>query len=480
MRRHRSRVSALQAAIAAIVVIAAAVYLVFGGSVPFSGSPFVLHAVFTSNTQIHIPSPVRIAGVDIGEVTSVRRLANGSDAGVVTMDIDPDGLPIHADATAAIRERIFLEGNVYIDLQPGSPSAPVLSSGATLPSANTAGPVQLNTILSSLTADARSNLQKLVQGLGAALDAPPSAAQDASQDPSVRGLTGGQALNAALRYSAAAFQASAIVNEALLGTRPGDLAGAVSGSREVLSALAASHTQLQSLIDGFDATMATLASRQGELSASIALLPALLRNTQAADTALDASFGPTQAFARAILPALPKLDPTIGVALPWIAQVNALVSPAELGDLIDELTPAVQDTARTIPSATALLNGADQLARCLVHNVIPVGNEVIQDPPATSGLQVYQELFQGAVGLAGASQNFDGNGRYVRSSVAGGSDLVQTKSLAVSGPLYGNAVLAPLGTRPLFPSTAPPLQSSVACVKNAVPNVNNTSTGAGP
>ncbi len=34
----------------------------------------MLKAVFTSNTELHIPSPVRIAGVDVGEVTSVTHI----------------------------------------------------------------------------------------------------------------------------------------------------------------------------------------------------------------------------------------------------------------------------------------------------------------------------------------------------------------------------------------------------------------------
>ena len=37
------------------------------------------------------------------------------------MDINKNGLPIHADATAEIRPRIFLEGNFYVDLLPGTP-----------------------------------------------------------------------------------------------------------------------------------------------------------------------------------------------------------------------------------------------------------------------------------------------------------------------------------------------------------------------
>ncbi len=479
VRRHRPLVPRTVAGLAAILVIAAACYFVFGGSLPFGSSPFVLNAVFTSNTQIHIPSPVRIAGVDVGEVTGVRTMP-GSDAGVVTMTIDPDGLPIHADATAAIRERIFLEGNVYVDLHPGTPSAPSLHSGATLPAANTSGPVQLNRVLSSLDASARAHLQTLLKGLGAALSAPPSPAQDASQDPLVRGLTGGQSLNAALRFSAQAFEASAIVNEALLGTRPNDLGQAVGGSRQVLSALAISRAQLRSLITSFDATMATLASRQTELGQTIAALPGLLRSANAADSALDASFAPTQAFARAILPGLRQLDPTARAALPWLAQLTALVSREELGGLLGDLTPAVQSASAAIAPTTSLLNGADQLARCLIHNVIPTGNSVIVDPPSSTGLQVYQELFQAAVGIAGASQNLDGNGRYLRASVGGGSDQVQTRTLPISGPLFGNAVLAPLGTRPAFPSRAPPLDAALACFKNATPNVNATTTGSAP
>jgi ABC-type transporter Mla subunit MlaD len=474
------RVPPLQAGLIAIAVIAAVCYLVFGGSLPFGPHRFVLNAVFRNNTEIHIPSPVRIAGVDVGEVTSVKPLAPGSSAGVVRMEIDAEGLPIHADATATIRERIFLEGNVYIDVHPGSPGAPILGSGATLPAANTSGPVQLNNVLSSLTSSARANLQTLLRGLGAALDAPPVAAQDATQDPLVRGLTGGQALNEALRYSAGAFEASAIVNQALLGLRPHDLSGVVAGSARVLGALARDPRALASLVTNFNSTAAALAARERELGQTVALLPALLRNTLAADAALDASFGPTQRFAHEVLPGVRELGPTVDAALPWLAQATPLVSPAELGGLLHYLTPAVRDTAAALNSSRALIGALEQAARCAVGNLIPTANAVIRDPPNSTGLSVYQELFQTAVGLAGASQNFDGNGRYLRASVAGGSDLVQTKVLPINGPLFGNAVLPPLGTRPAFPSSAPPLDRQLACFRNATPNLNSAGTGAGP
>ncbi|HLY50937.1 MAG TPA: MlaD family protein [Solirubrobacteraceae bacterium] len=480
MRRRRDRISSFAAGVIGTVVIAVVCYLVFGGGVPWGRSPFVLKAVLTSETQLHIPSPVRIAGVDVGQVVSVKSLSSSSQLGVVTMDIDRDGLPIHGDATLRVVPRIFLEGNFYIDLHPGTPGAPILSSGATLPVANTSGPVQLDRVLSTLTGDARTNLQTLLSGLGSALNAPATAQQDRSQDPSVRGLTGAQSLNLSLKYSAEAFRASAIVNDALLGIQPHDLSGVVTGTDEVLRGLAASGDQLPGLVSNFDATLAALAARQHDLGQTIALLPPWLTATDRALGPLNASFAPTKAFAHAILPGLTQLDPTIRAALPWLAQSKALLSQPELGTLLKSLTPAVDQTASALASTEALIASAHTLARCFDTDLIPTGNEVIQDPPIGTGLPLYQELFQSAVGLAGASQNFDGNGRYIRSLAGGGSVQGHTSSIPGQGPLYANFVLPPLGTRPVFPGQAPPLRSSLACYRNTPPDLNAAQLGQTP
>ena len=129
------------------------------------------------------------------------------------------------------------------------------------------------------------------------------------------------------------------------------------------------------------------------------------------------------------MPSVKQLNPTIVAGFPWIAQSTALFSPPELQGLLSSLTPAIQGTSSTLTASKALLNGSDELARCFIHDVIPTGNQKISDPPITTGLRVYQELFQSAVGLAGVAQNFDGNGRYVRAAAGGGSDRVQTGPL---------------------------------------------------
>jgi phospholipid/cholesterol/gamma-HCH transport system substrate-binding protein len=478
--RHRSRVTNLTAGLTAGILVLVVCYLVFGGSIPFSGSPFQLRATFTAETQLHLASPVRIAGVEVGTVTSVKRVGGSSTAAVVTMAIQPSGLPIHADATADIRPRLFLEGNFYVDLHPGTPTAPSLSSGGTLPAANTTGPVQLDRVLSALNSDTRANLQTLVRGFGGALNGRPTTAQDASQDPTQRGLTAGQSLNQSLTYAAGAFKASAIVNQALLGQRPHDLSGVVSGTQRLFGALASESGRLSDLVGTLDATMAVLSNRQGDLQTTIALLPGTLRATDAALGPLQASFAPTRQFARELTPSIRQLGPTIDAGLPWLSQSIALFSPAELRGLVGSLTPAVQGTSATLSATNSLLHGSSDLARCLVHDIIPTGNQRISDPPVTTGMQVYQELFQSAVGLASSAQNFDGNGRYLRASTGGGDQRVATSSLPVSGPLYGSAVLAPLGTRPAFSGQAPPLRSTVACYRNPAPALNRVTTGTGP
>ena len=481
--RRRSRITNLGAGVIGVLVIGIACYLVFGGSVPFSGTPYTLKAMFTSETQLHIPSPVRIAGVEVGQVVAVQRLSgtpSSSQAALVTMHINDNGLPVHADATINIRPRIFLEGNFYADLKPGSPSAPVLPSGSTLSAPQTSGPVQIDRVTAALTSNARVNLQTLLSGIGSSLNAPPNPAQDTSQDPSVRGLTGAQALDESLKYSADAFRASAIVNQALLGIQPHDLSGVVRGNEEVLHGLARSGSQLSGFVTNFNATLAALASRQQALAQTIGLLPGWLRATNNSLGPLNASFAPTKAFAAALIPGIRQLDPTIGAALPWIAQSTALFSNAELGGLLRDLTPAVQQTSSALTDTKAFANEADQFAQCFTHDLIPVGNEVIADPPLGTGNAVYQELFQTAVGLASFSQNFDGNGRYVRSQAGGGNIRIQTASVPGQGSLFGNAVLQPLGTRPAWPGQAPPLRSDVACARNPATNLNDVATGGTP
>ncbi|WP_249009233.1 MlaD family protein [Conexibacter sp. DBS9H8] len=453
-----------RAAAGALLLLGVVVYLVFGGGLPWAGSPFQLRAVFTANTGLQIGSPVRVAGVDVGEVTAVAPIRGSTNAGLVTMSLTPAALPLHAGATATIQSRTFLEGNFAVALTQGSPSAPTLRSGATLPAADTAGPVQLDRVLSSLTTPVRASLDRLLSGLAGAL-----------------ADGGAGAINRSLGETTAALRAGAIVNEALLGGRPHDLSGAVGGLAASFGALAHHARALTGLVTGFAATMATLAGAQQALGATVARLPGTLDAADTASARLEVTLPRLGRFGVNLLPALHRLPTTITTTLPWLDALSTLTDGAHLGGLLIPLDPAVTAAAQTARAATPLLRQLAALARCVSHDLVPTGNETIRDPGAApSGVPVYDELFQSAVGFASSAQNFDGNGRYLRSLIGGGSIPVHTRSLPVNGPLFGNAVLNPLGSRPLLPATAPTVTTTTPCGNVSPPDLNAVSTGGTP
>src|SRR4051812_11634368 len=102
----------------AVAIIFPALYAAFVHKYPWS-NPYELKAVFKNANNLAVNSPVREAGVLVGKVTKIET-KEGSSASVVTMALTDNGLPIHRDATLKIRPRIFLEGNFFVDLHPGS------------------------------------------------------------------------------------------------------------------------------------------------------------------------------------------------------------------------------------------------------------------------------------------------------------------------------------------------------------------------
>jgi phospholipid/cholesterol/gamma-HCH transport system substrate-binding protein len=132
-----------------LAVLAVGIYLGFTKEIPFRHQ-YTIEAVFPSASNIRIDSPVRVAGVNIGKVTRISHVEAGRQAALVTMRVDKKGLPLHRDARLKIRPRIFLEGNFFVDVSPGSPSAPALHDGDRIPINQTGAPVQLDQVLSAL------------------------------------------------------------------------------------------------------------------------------------------------------------------------------------------------------------------------------------------------------------------------------------------------------------------------------------------
>ena len=478
-RKDRTGVSPVKAGAVLIVAALLITYFGFTKHIPFTHG-YRLNAVFQNAVNIKSGSPVRIAGVNVGKVMGVDK-AGGGDASEVKMELSNKALPIHKDATMKIRPRIFLEGNFFVDLHPGTPSSPTLSDGDTIPLTQTAAPVQLDEVLTALQSDSRTDLQDLLRSYGEALKHQPTAAEDASQDPEVRGKDAARALNLSLRYSGPALRDVSIVNQALLGTQAHDLSKLVDSFGKVAGALDTNEGALQGLITNLNITTGAFAAQSGNLSATIRLLAPTLRNANRAFAALNAAFPPTRAFAHDILPGVRQTAATINASFPWIAQTRALLGPNELRGLARQLQPTTAKLANLTDQTITLLPQIDLIDRCLTNVVLPTGDIKINDGSLSSGVENYKEFWYTMVSLAGEGQNFDGNGMYVRFQPGGGSDTVSTGKTTFGGDqLFGNAIAKPLGTRPHFPGHRPPYKPTVPCATQQLPDLNGPAANIGP
>lgn len=225
--------SRFTAGLIATALVALAIFVAFTKNNPFS-APYKLTAVFETANNLKPKSPVRIAGVEVGKVKKVEALTDRSDgAARVEMEILAKGLPIHEDAELKIRPRVFLEGNFFVDIQPGSPSAPKHPDGGKpIPINQTSAPVQLGDILSALQSDTRSDLQVFLKEYS-------------------RGLSGkgARGFNESLRYGEPAFRNLSLANDATLGQEPTrDLQRLMKGQAKTFAALVRDEEALKGLV----------------------------------------------------------------------------------------------------------------------------------------------------------------------------------------------------------------------------------------
>jgi ABC-type transporter Mla subunit MlaD len=483
MRRRRERgfLSPLVAGALVAALIAVVTFLVFGNDIPFTRG-YQAKILVSNAANLKERSPVRIAGVNVGKVEKVEPVGSGETTTEITVSIDDKFLPIYEDAHVKIRPRIFLEGNFFVDIEPGTPGGKEVPDLGTIPVAQTSGPVQLDEVLTALQSDTRRDLKSLIRGYGDALDAKPLPGEDDDQDPDTRGQTAAESLNDSLDYSADALRGIAIVNEAALGTDLHDLSKLVAGTQKVTAALGANEQNLKDLVSNFNTTMGAFASEQDNLRTTISLLPGVLDQANVTLDSLNRAFPPTRAFAREILPGVRESGPTITAAFPWIRQTRLLVSPPELQGLVNDLQPATRDLSRVIDDSVVLLPQVDLVNRCMSRNVLPTGDKPVDDGFLSTGLPNYKEFWQAMVALSGESQNFDGNGSYTRFQTGGGPQTFSTGPTGVETftgePLFGNPAAAPVGSRPARPATKPPQRRDVDCYRNDLPDLT-AATGPG-
>ncbi len=465
-RRGVERMSPFALGMLALLGIGIFVYLAFAKSVPFH-SPFQIRAVFASSNQLHKGNPVRIAGVEVGKVADIQ--PGPGTTQIVTMSLSKQGQPIHADATAKIRPRVFLEGGYIVELHPGSPSAPKLKRDGTLPLPQTAVPVQFHQVLGALDHPTRDGLRTVLDEAATAFDD-----------------GGAQSVRQMLPELAPTLRDVAWVAQASRGSSPGDLRRLVRGASDVTGTLAARSDNLADTVTSLHRTSAALAADDGALAASVRELDRVLAVTPPALDALDRALPPLRRVSRELRPSLKIAPPVLNRTADLLVQIDALArsrnSPSDFVRVLIKFRTALPEIPRLALLARGLFPFVGPIVTCLNDHLSPVLNSKLDDGALSSGRPVWQDLLHVLPGFAGGSQNFDANGPWARYLGSTGNDTLSTGDVPGVGRLFGGTSAPLEGVRPVWNGTNgyPPFRPDQDCSQQKLPDLRAESRDLNP
>jgi phospholipid/cholesterol/gamma-HCH transport system substrate-binding protein len=323
--------------------------------VPFAGKDvFTLKGEF-STAQAITPGQgqtVDIAGVQVGEITKVE-LVDGR--AVVTMEVQPKYARVYPNATMLLRPKTGLK-DMIVELDPGTPAAgPRVRDGYTVPVSNTLPDVNLDEFLSVLDADTRTSLQLLLNGAAEGL-----AGQGADLAQAFRRF------EPTARYGAEFTR--------LLRERRRNIRRAIHNFGVFTEALAARDGQLARFVDDSNEVFKRFANQDANLQRTIQLLPAALRDTNAAlaqVTAFSDQAGPALSAlrpgARALGPSLVATRPFLRGATPitrdQLRPFTRVATP-----VVRQLRPAAANFADATPDLTTTFDVLNAFLNGLAYN----------------------------------------------------------------------------------------------------------------
>jgi phospholipid/cholesterol/gamma-HCH transport system substrate-binding protein len=478
-RARRRRIPPLWIAALAILIPVAVTYYAFHRQLPFTSS-FTDYAVVPNSVNVQPDDPVRIAGIDVGSVTGTSPDGRQTK---IAFTLDSNGRPIHTDATLTVQARLFLEGNYYLNLFPGSPDAPIAPSGFTIRSASTQTPVQAFQVLSTFDLATRNNFAQILNSFKQAFS--PNAGAPESD-------SGAGGLKRAIPQLTPILLDTALISQAFTGSHAGDLERFLLSSSRIATTLAERQAQLADLVTGFDRTSSALASHDGALAATIAGIDQTLKAAPPALIALNGSFAPVTRLAATLTPSLRASPPLLSDLSRTVDEVDGVVVPAARRRLIQALDTILVTFPNTLTEIGRAFPATTEVSECLREKIVPLLQSVPSGPGAlNNGQPVWKDFVHFLPNLTGASSDFDANGPYLRTISGSGAGSVQTGSLLGSLPVLGQllgSVPSSSGSSPQLAGVAPQwvgdltsadFRPDVPCISDPVPSVASNASGTG-
>ncbi len=325
-------------AVAVLFALASVLLMLFvwrnvGGVTPLAPKQYRVHALFTEASQLQANADVRISGVNIGKVISVRPRGLRSDA---ILSIDARYAPLPSDVRAILRQKTLL-GETFVALSPGNRDRPPLREGATIPIDQIAPTQPLDRVLGMLDAPTRARIVSLMTNSAAALDG-------REED-----------LNAAAGNFANGSRELAELTRILDGERP-EIERLLRDGGAVLRTVSSEREAVRAVVRSGRRALGATARRNRELTATVRLAPALLRELRLASAALERTTVTAAPAVKRLRRVAPLLEPALVSVRDVSPQVRRLL--AEMG----ELTPVAR---RALPAVSALLRAFSPLTSAL-------------------------------------------------------------------------------------------------------------------
>ncbi len=330
--------------------------------------PFTLYAEFSTGQAVTAGQgqTIQVSGVRIGDIGQVE--LRGGRA-IVEMLLDPEyeGL-VHTDATALLRPKTGLK-DMFIDLDPGSDSAPAARAEWTIPIRSTLPDVNPDEVLSSLDSDTRDYLKLLLQGARRGLDGRALDLRDvlARFEPTHRDLARFNGAIALRRDNLRHLISSLRKLNEVLAREPDELAGLVDSSAAVFRAFASEEAAIASAVDELPSTLRETTTTLGKVGRFADVLAPAAEHLRPAARALDDANSAIIPFAREIAPRLrDDIRPFVRSARP----------------LVRDLRPAARRLAAATPNLRSSFLRLNHLFNLIGYN--PKGAE---DPSVGSARQ---------------------------------------------------------------------------------------------
>lgn len=347
----------------------------FGGPLPLKPKGYRMTVAFPRSLALAEQSDVRISGVDVGHVISVKLGSDGRTH--ATIELNGKYAPIRADMHAILRQKTLL-GETYVQLIPKGNTGPFLRDGGQLSDANVEPSVTLDDILSAFDPKTRADFKIWQQAVAEGLNEK------------------GEQVNASFaRLEPFAEHTNQLLG--ILASQEGAVRDLVHNTGVVFNALASRDHQLEGLIVNGEHTFKAAAEGSEAFAAAFKALPGFERNSRVALKELDKFATVASPFLEEFRPAERQLSSLLSAAKPFAPQFDKFLT--SLGPLTKYAKTGLPDLSKSLNLTVPLLENL----RPVLHNLEPFLRY------SSSYVREFQSFF---ANLTSASEYQEGNGDY--------------------------------------------------------------------